>query len=298
VARKTDQPVRRRAVIIDEDQNYVRSRTINSRDIELDNRSQELNLERAREKRRLNRKRRSRAAAVCILVLAGTIIALASQYTHTIGQVSYDNSQSIIQLPDNDRYINLAQEYLGSRPTERLSFSFHSDGLTSYLSGKANEIETATIYSRPFIGSELRIKLREPLAVWQTAGGQEFVDASGAVFDQNYFTEPSVLLKDESGVDINEPTVASRRFLNFIGQVIAGVDNGGAGKVSSVAIPLGSVRYVELRVEGQPYPIKAQIDRDPASQTSDIVNMIKYLTSKGLTPSYVDVRIEGKGYWK
>jgi len=65
-----------------------------------------------------------------------------------------------------------------------------------------------------------------------------------------------------------------------------------------VVIPPRALRYVDLYLSGVSYPFKAQIDRNPANQVLDIINMKKYLDEKNITPSYVDVRVEGKGYWR
>ncbi|MDR2524533.1 MAG: hypothetical protein LBC95_03290 [Candidatus Nomurabacteria bacterium] len=288
---------RRRAVVFDGEKNFARSRTINSRDVERDSRDREIELERRQTKRLLNRRRRARMILLCIVVGLALVAALASQYTASISKVSYTNSEMSRQ-PNNEDYVALVQEYLNSRPTERFSFSFHANGLTSFLGDKASEIESATIMNRPFMGGELQIKMRQPLAAWQTAGVSEYVDASGAIFSKNFFIEPTVTLKDESGLENISSDVASRRFLNFIGQVISHVNAGDAGQVSSVSIPLGAIRYVEFRLDTHAYPIKAQIDREPLSQANDIVNIVKYLDANNIKPSYADVRIAGKGYWR
>jgi hypothetical protein len=86
--------------------------------------------------------------------------------------------------------------------------------------------------------------------------------------------------------------------LSFVGQVISSVAEQGGGTVEKVVIPSGAIRYVEIYLVDRSYPFKAQIDRNGTAQASDIAQMVKYLDSKGIKPSYVDARVAGKAYWK
>jgi hypothetical protein len=40
------------------------------------------------------------------------------------------------------------------------------------------------------------------------------------------------------------------------------------------------------------------VDRDTAVQAEDMAHMIRYLDEKGISCDYVDLRIEGKAYYK
>jgi hypothetical protein len=97
---------------------------------------------------------------------------------------------------------------------------------------------------------------------------------------------------------VDSDAVASSRFLSFVGQVTAELGKNDVGTVERVVIPTGAIRYVEFYLGGRKYPFKAQIDRDPVGQAADIAAMMKYVDNNKITPTYVDVRIAGKGYWK
>ena len=67
-----------------------------------------------------------------------------------------------------------------------------------------------------------------------------------------------------------------------------------------VVLPEGKIRELYIDIEGvMPY-FKVQVDRDSAVTAEDISRMIKYLDERGLTGelTYVDVRVEGKAFYK
>ena len=43
---------------------------------------------------------------------------------------------------------------------------------------------------------------------------------------------------------------------------------------------------------------KVSLDRGTGVTAEDISRMLKYLQDRGLTPGYVDVRVEGKAYYQ
>ena len=64
-------------------------------------------------------------------------------------------------------------------------------------------------------------------------------------------------------------------------------------------IPAGSIREVDFYLEGHPGFIKMIIDRDTAVSVEDADRMLRYLAEQGITDfTYIDVRIDGKAYWK
>ena len=79
--------------------------------------------------------------------------------------------------------------------------------------------------------------------------------------------------------------------------MVGAVNAGDKGAVTDIIIP-ASTRQVDLKLQGRGYPFKTHTDRDPLQQAEDIINTIKWLDDKKLTPEYVDVRVEGKAYFK
>ena len=291
--------VRRRANIDDGTNNFVRSRTIKSPELAANQNKREAQLERAKQKKRHNRRRRLMASTVGVVVVLMLAAFMASQYVLGIGFVNYSGSSPIGDNPNQDSYIESADEYLMNHIASRFSLFIRDDDFSSYMVKNHPEVASASIKQRPFMDAGLEIVLREPVAVWESASGREYVDANGVIFASSVMSEPGVIIKDESGLNVDGAAVASSRFLNFVGQLISRInDDGRAGKVESVSIPLSAIRYIELRLSGRPYPIKAHIDRDIDSQADDIINTVRFLDQRNLTPGYVDVRVKNKAYYK
>ena len=151
----------------------------------------------------------------------------------------------------------------------------------------------------------------------------------GVISAKNFFTKtreadrdatpgkvyaPSVEVIDESGAKL------SKKMSENIG--MAEEDFRELGYVvTRVAIPAGMMREVDVYVrknddgsniaadgiatEGEvagngelPYYFKLNIDRGSAVSAEDAVRMVRYLEERNLTPAYVDVRVEGKAFYR
>lgn len=286
-------PVRRRLATDDEVTTYVRSRTIVDT---VAHERGELKSERRREHELRARRKKLGAAFVIVLVTLLAGLALLTQFVGTITNV-VTNLDGVNQI-DQVRYKEIADDYFAHRPLERLTFAFRESSFNDFMKDSASEIRSANMVKDSFLAGSLSIEFRQPIAVWEVDGQKDYVDNEGVVFAQNYFAEPTISIIDNSGVSVDGNTITSRRFLRFVGQVVSGVETSGIGQVESVTIPVDAVRYVELRLIGRDYPIKTQVDRNPASQTNDIVNAVRHLDSNNIVPSYLDVRVTGKGFWK
>ena len=68
---------------------------------------------------------------------------------------------------------------------------------------------------------------------------------------------------------------------------------------SSAIIPSGSIREIDFYLDGYSGYIKTIIDRGAGVSVEDADRMIRYLSEIGVGEfTYIDVRIEGKAYWK
>jgi hypothetical protein len=289
--RKKTEPIRRR-LSVDETQTFVRSRTLTP----LPEQRDELQTDRKREHELRTRRKKIGTvfAGLLVVVLAGA--ALLTQFVSIVsGLTTNINDGRSINVA---RYTDMANQYFARRPFERFSFAFHGDAFNDHMRAAAVEIKSAAIEKNAFVTGQLHVEFRQPIAMWEVDGHKDYVDSEGVVFATNYFAEPTVSIIDNSGVSVDGSAITSRRFLRFVGQVTSNVDASGVGRVESVTIPIAAVRYIEFRLSGRSYPIKAQIDRDPSSQASDIVATARYLDEHGIVPTYVDARVAGKSYWK
>ena len=108
---------------------------------------------------------------------------------------------------------------------------------------------------------------------------------------------PSVEIVDEGAVSVTGSGVTSR-MKEYIGQAEADFRELNYNPVKAV-IPAGSVREVDFYLEGYNGFIKLIIDRPTGVSVEDADRMLRYLVERGITDfTYIDVRIDGKAYWK
>jgi hypothetical protein len=287
---------RRRAQIEDDNsENYLRSRTISGFTPSSEEMTQKV-LERNLVQKKLSRKKRSLRVGIILLLLVGVGLFSFSQFTSGVTQVEYDNLSSTVV--ENDEYIETANQYLSEHPSERFAWSFKSDLFGEVFLNQHPEVETVRLANQILPGGTLRLKLRQPVAVWKSQKNNYFVDANGYVFEKNYFALPEIEIVDQSRIGMEQGSVASRRLLEFIGKIISGVESSGVGKIQNVTIPVNAIRYIEIKLVEHNFPIKVQTDRDAAGQVQDIVNMLEYLRAGNITPNYIDVRVKNRGFWR
>ncbi len=88
------------------------------------------------------------------------------------------------------------------------------------------------------------------------------------------------------------------RMSEYIGQAEVDFRALGLTPVKAV-IPNNSIREIDFYLEGYSGFIKMLLDRGTAVSVEDADRMIRYLANQGITDfEYIDVRLEGKAYWK
>lgn len=68
--------------------------------------------------------------------------------------------------------------------------------------------------------------------------------------------------------------------------------------IDHVILPFQKAREIDVYVAERTEYYKLSIERGSAVQAEDISRMIRFLDEKKITPQYVDLRIEGKAYYK
>jgi hypothetical protein len=104
--------------------------------------------------------------------------------------------------------------------------------------------------------------------------------------------EPTVTILDE-----NAGENISRRVKDFVAYLEEDVALYNY-KIDHVVLPLQKAREVDVFIEGRGEYYKMSLDRGSAVQAEDMSRMIVYLDQRELHPSYVDLRVEGKAYYK
>jgi hypothetical protein len=198
----------------------------------------------------------------------------------------------------DQQYEKVIQDYLATRPVERLRFLMNRDSLNNYVKAKLPEVASIDIGDHGGFGKTVfNVSIREPLVGWSIQGKQQYVDASGTAFTRNYYPAPSVQIVDNSGIRPESGQVASNRFLSFVGRAV-GLAKVQGYKVIQVAIPAATTRQVELRIEGLDYPVKLSVDRGAGEQIEDMVRSIHWFQQHIQPPQYIDVRVSGKVFYR
>lgn len=244
----------------------------------------------------LARKRRHVGLLFLGAISVSTILfLLLNQFTATLSFTA--NTSAPL---DAQRYEGRVQAYLNERPSERLRFLLNIQQLTGYLQADFPEIlEVRTLGAAGFGKSKLHFIMRRPAVSWELPGsGRQYVDTTGVTFTQNYYPTPEVEVIDQSGVRIEAgQTIASSRFLSFVGRLIGAVRSQNAS-VTQIVIPPNTTRQVEMHLKDIAFPVKVSIDRPVGEQAEDAVRAIRWLREQGRVAQYIDVRISGKVYYK
>lgn len=244
------------------------------------------------------RKKRQRILVYLSSVIAVVfgLIALLNNFMSSVIVVSAGKAPET-QIALYERAVN---EYLSQYPSERFIFALRGDALLMSLQKELPEIRAVTFDVRSWLKpARVTIDLRKPIASWTIGASKYYIDSYGVAFKNNYYgVEPLLSVEDKTGIDpTSTVSVASERMIHYIGRVVALLEQRDLSVVR-LELPSATSRRVDIYVADRPYAIRTSIDRDPAGQVVDIVNAIKYLNVKNITPSYADVRVSSKLYYK
>jgi hypothetical protein len=242
---------------------------------------------------------RRKISTVLIVVLAGSglLFWLLLQFTARVSIVVEDTALS--RPIDSSIYEKAINDYLGINPVMRLRFAVDVAGLSSYVSSQLPEVESVDAVNLASIGeTAVSVTLRHPVAGWTIQNRQYYVDAQGVAFERNYFANPTVQIVDDSGAALQQgTTVASNRFLGFVGRVVA-LSRASGYTVSQAILPAGTTRQLEVRIDGVGPRVKLSIDRPAGEQVEDMVRALGYVSSQGIAAQYIDVRVSGKAFYQ
>lgn len=242
-------------------------------------------------------RRKVLGALVIVLVSAVFLWTLISNFTAAVA-ISVP-SATISKSIDKSRYEKAIQEYLDINPMGRFHFILDQSALSSFVSDKMPEVSGVVQKGMLSLGqTDFAITMRIPVAGWKINNKQYYVDSNGISFEQNYFASPTVQIIDNSGASsATGEAVVSNRFLSFVGRVVAEAKTSGY-IVTQAVLPLNTTRELDIKFKGSNSYIKLSIDRPAGEQIEDMDKAVKYLASRSFSPSYIDVRISGKAFYK
>lgn len=118
--------------------------------------------------------------------------------------------------------------------------------------------------------------------------------ASDAPDVVNYAPTVEIVDADASSAGVS----ITNRMKEYIGMIEVDFHDLGY-KVVKAVIPSGSIREVDLYLEGRNGYIKTTIDRGTAVSAEDADRVIRYLAERGIGDfEYIDARVEGRAFWK
>lgn len=241
-------------------------------------------------------RRRQHVGSILFVTLLGCVLLgfLIMQFT---ASVTVRSSELTMQL--DDRYSRDIEDYFNRQPIERLRFLLREDRLLAYLQSVAPEVAKVDVEGSVGYGdTAFALTMREPIVAWNINNNRQYVDTSGTAFTRNYYADPKVQVVDESGIQISGgETVASNRFLGFIGRVV-GLAKSSGYTVTDVILPRGMTREVDIKLEGVGYPIRFSVDRPAGEQIEDMDRALTWLTANSQNPEYLDVRVSRRSYYK
>lgn len=234
-----------------------------------------------------------RLLAIVIVCLA--IYVLLGQL---IAEVTVRSSVTVSRSA-RDSYVATLDTYLSRHPVERFKPSLNTRSMNQFLQASHPELLDSDIQLTSNFGkAQLSVRLRKPIARWTINGSNEYVDSTGTVFNYNAYPSDIVQIVDNNGAAAPQSgIVASQRFLSFVGLVVGDMQDRGYS-VTKATIPPLTTRQLSLNVKKIPYTFTLSTDRSAGEQSEDISRIITYLRKKGITPSYVDVRLKGKAFYK
>lgn len=244
-------------------------------------------------------RQRQKLSGILLIVLVGTAL-LAVLITQLSARVIVaGSSKPLTTKADPAIYEKVINDYLAINPAGRLRFALNENELSDYATTITPEVARIKQSSvENIVDTHFTITFRQPIAGWQINGRQYYVDETGVVFQKNYYETPSVQIIDESGVSPEQgTTVASARFLSFVGRVVA-LSKSGGYEVTEAILPVGTTRQLEIRLKNIKPLVKLSIDRGAGEQVEDMTRALIYLNSKGVAPEYIDVRVGGRAVYK
>ncbi|MBS7346262.1 MAG: hypothetical protein KIG14_00925, partial [Candidatus Sacchiramonaceae bacterium] len=197
-----------------------------------------------------------------------------------------------------ETYAAVVEEYYRDHPIERLRLFLDKDKLLSALQSKNTEVELVEgLDFRGFTQYQMVLHMREPVAVWLDDDKKHFVDRTGVSFEVNYYEQPNIVISDDSGIKTSGNVVASNSFLSFVGKVI-GAANDNQLEIKRIVIPPASLRQIEVYLKGVAYPAKFLTTSSAEGQVLSFRQAVDYFTKTGVSPKYVDLRVEGKAVYR
>lgn len=103
---------------------------------------------------------------------------------------------------------------------------------------------------------------------------------------------PTVTITDEGGA--NKIPARTREYVGRLERDFSDLGY----KVEKAIIPKGKSREIDVYLAEQKMYFKLNLAKDSAVSAEDAVRTLRHLEKQGIKPAYIDVRVEGKVFYK
>ena len=257
-------------------------------------RHQKEHSERSENQKLVIRRRKLGAFFVVLAIFISLISIFLFQFISKVSVVSNESKSQNLS-----KYEKSVEEYLNINPSERILSNLNKNALLESLQKDYPEVlSISDIKFNGLTSYKIYLDFRKPVASWLVDGKEFFVDSEGVSFNINNFEKPSLNIIDDSGAIVfNGKNVASSSFFSFIGKLVSAANKQGL-EVSKIRIPPLSLRQVEVSVKGVSYFARMSTADSAEGQIINFKKAIEYFRTHKISPNYIDLRIEGKGYYK
>ena len=257
-------------------------------------RHQKEHSERSENQKLVIRRRKLGAFFVILAIFISLISIFLFQFISKVSVVSNESKSQNLS-----KYEKSVEEYLNINPSERILSNLNKNALLESLQKDYPEVlSISDIKFNGLTSYKIYLDFRKPVASWLVDGKEFFVDSEGVSFNVNNFEKPSLNIIDDSGAIVsNGKNVASSSFFSFIGKLVSAANKQGL-EVSKIRIPPLSLRQVEVSVKGVSYFARMSTADSAEGQIINFKKAIEYFGTHKISPNYIDLRIEGKGYYK
>lgn len=160
----------------------------------------------------------------------------------------------------------------------------------------------AVSVDKSYLSSSIKVaaKERNYAFIWQSRGEQYLVDSSGFISRKPSKKEkknlPVVIDTARIGVEAGQKVVGAD-FIAFLNEMTAILPEKGY-KIKQIVIR-SSTRSLEVALKNRSYKVLFNIKIPAKHQVDDLKLLLKKLKAQGTVPvEYIDLRIEGRAYWK
>lgn len=257
-------------------------------------RHQKEHSERSENQKLVIRRRKLGAFFMILAIFISLISIFLFQFISKVSVVSNESKSQNLS-----KYEKSVEEYLNINPSERILSNLNKNALLESLQKDYPEVlSISDIKFNGLTSYKIYLDFRKPVASWLVDGKEFFVDSEGVSFNINNFEKPSLNIIDDSGAIVsNGKNVASSSFFSFIGKLVSAANKQGL-EVSKIRIPPLSLRQVEVSVKGVSYFARMSTADSAEGQIINFKKAIEYFITHKISPNYIDLRIEGRGYYK